>query len=467
MSDLPVTGSSSSFRAAIEAFLHDRLQTKLDKLQPEDPKRPELIAEYQRGPWLEGAARRVTQIQAVTHSLKPIHPDARGTNLYAEPAGLPTLDELGSHALGTRFDIDVVGNAAALDVYKLLKLQAGGRNLLQALDANDADALQALSDDPAGARSLRDALLSLTAGREGSASSHVRAKQLYWLTGDDANDDAQYHLLMPLYATSLAQVVYEEMQDARFGEANKLARHARREGAPHDGVYREYRDLAIQRMGGTKPQNISQLNSERGGNNYLLASLPPVWQVQRTSYLPVNANSVFERVFSARPSVRATIRELQTFLLGNPPPNVITRDWVRCLTDRLVDELVIYAGELLHHPAGWTRAPSFDDLADEEKLWLDPLRAELPEESGFASRWRFMDWPARIGERFGRWLNAQLQDRLPDVGYTESREWSRMLRDEDGPWAQQLRRIREQLDAPGCIPFRKTHDKLTPRREGK
>jgi len=465
MSDALTTRGSSSFRAAIDAFLHDRLQTKLDKLQPDDPKRPELIAEHLRGPWLENAAKRVKQIQAVTHSLKPIHPDARGTNLYIVPASLPTLDELGSHALGEGFATDVVGNAAALDVYKLLKLEVGGRSLLEALHANDAGALEALHDDPAEARSLCNALISLTAEREDSARSHVRAKQLYWLVGDDADDDAQYHLLAPLYATSLAQSVFEQVQDARFGEANKLARQARREGLPHDGVYREYRDLAVQKLGGTKPQNISQLNSERGGNNYLLASLPPLWQGER-HYAPVNASSIFERAFGARPSVRAAVRELLTFLVSNPQKNVHTRDRVDDLLDGLIDELVIYAGELLHRPAGWTRDPSFDDLADDEKLWLDPLRAELPEEGEFASRWLSMDWPAQIGERFGKWLNAQLQDKLPDVGYAESREWRRILLNEDSSWAQHVRQTRERLEVPEYGLSREAHDEPTVRLEG-
>ncbi|WP_153100388.1 type I-F CRISPR-associated protein Csy1 [Paraburkholderia hayleyella] len=463
MSYLPVTGANSSFRAVIDAFLHDRLQTRIEKLPPDDPKRAKLIAKYQRGVWLADAAKRVEKIQAVTHSLKPIHSGAKGTNLYVEPSSLPMLDELGSHALGSRFTTDVVCDAAVLDVYGLLKLEANGRSLLQALIANDADALQALSDNPAEARLLRDALVSLTAAREGGARSHVLAKQLYWLTGDDATDDAQYYLLMPLYATSLAQVVYKEVEDAHFGEANKLARHARRDGAPHDGVYREYRGLAVQKMGGENEQNISWLNKKRGGKNYLLASLPPVWRIQRNS-LPVNAKSIFERIFGARPSVRATTRKLQTFLLGNPPPNIDTRNRVRNLTEQLVDELVIYAGELRDQPAGWSRERAFDDLADDEKLWLDPLRAELPEESAFASRWMFMDWPAQIGERFGKWLNGQLKDRLPDVGYDESRAWRKVLLSEEGTWVQQLREMRERLDAP-YIPLRKAHDELTAQQE--
>ncbi|QSN63366.1 type I-F CRISPR-associated protein Csy1 [Caballeronia sp. M1242] len=451
MTDSDATEDCPNFRSAIDAFLLDRLQTKLDKLAPDDPKRAELIADHQRDTWLESAARRLKQIQAVTHSLKPMHPEARGTNIYITPSSLPALNELGSHALGSQFAVDVVGNAAALDVYKLLKLQIRGRSLLEALRANDTDALQALDDEPAKAKSLRDALVSLTDERDAGATSHVRAKQLYWLVGEDAADDAQYHLLAPLYATSLAQAVYEDVQDVRFGDSNKLARQARRDGLPFDGVYREYRDLAVQKLGGTKPQNISQLNSERGGNNYLLSALPPpVWQSQR-DYLPVNARSIFERAFGARPLVRTVLRELESVLLDSRPKNMHTRDRVGELVNELVDELVAHAGELLQHPAGWTRDATFEDLAEEEQLWLDPLRAELPEEGEFAGRWLSLDWPAHVGERFGKWLNARLRDKLPEVGYFESREWRRILLDDEGSWMQHLRIVRERLDSRSAI----------------
>ncbi|WP_070106580.1 type I-F CRISPR-associated protein Csy1 [Burkholderia plantarii] len=445
MSDSPAAPGNSSFRAAVDAFLRARLQAKLDKLPDDDPKRADLIAEHQRTAWIPDAARRVRQIQAVTHSLKPIHPDARGTNLHVAPSDLPTLTDLGSHTLGGRFALDVVGNAAALDVVKLLKVEHDGRTLLEALQADDAGALHALADDAGEAAALRDAFLNLTEARDGTASSHVLAKQVYWLAGDDPSDDAQYHLLAPLYPTSLVQAVYDDVHDARFGEANKLARQARREGAPFDGVYREYRDLAVQKLGGTKPQNISQLNSERGGNNYLLSSLPPVWD-SRLNYLPAHTDSIFDRPFTGRPEVRRTLNALRTFLSGDPSANLDTRTRRDALRDRLIDELVSYAGELLRHPAGWTREAPFADLNDDEKLWLDPLRAELPEEREFAVRWLAMEWPERIGARFGKWLNAQLRHELPDVGYHEAREWQRALLGDDSSWQEQLRRMRDALD---------------------
>ena len=465
MSEAPDTGGKAGYRAAISAFLQERLQAKLDKLKPDDPQRDAVIASFAHDVWLTSAAKRVEQIQAVTHSLKPIHPDARGTNLYVEPRTLPPLAELGSHALGERFVGDVVGNAAALDVYKMLKLEVNGRSLLTALLAQDADALAALHTDPAQAQALRDAFVSLTQPRAEGPSSHTLAKQLYWLTGTDASDDAHYTLLAPLYATSLAHAVHAQVQEDRFGEANKAARQARRERKVHDGVFHDYPGLAVQNMGGTKPQNISQLNSERRGMNYLLSSLPPQWQASAVR-LPVHAASVFDRLFIARPEVRRTVRALRVFLESDPEPNLAARERREELLDALVDEVVSLAAELQQIlPPGWSRDDErFKELGYEETLWLDPLRAEIPEEAQFAHDWQYMDWPAAIGKAFGLWLNAQLRGKLP-VGDTEAREWKKvLLTDEDG-FKQQLRELRNKLDAPHYIPIRKTHEELMALRE--
>lgn len=446
MSQAPEAGGKAGYRAAISVFLQERLQAKLDKLKPDDPQREEVIVSFAHDVWLASAAKRVEQIQAVTHSLKPIHPDARGTNLYVEPRTLHPLAELGSHALGERFVGDVVGNAAALDVYKLLKLEVNGRSLLAALLAQDADALAALHADPAQAQVLRDALVSLTQPRAESPSSHTLAKQLYWLTGSDACEDTHYTLLAPLYATSLAHAVHAQLQEDRFGEANVAARKAKYARKMHDGVFHDYPGLAVQNMGGTKPQNISQLNSERRGMNYLLSSRPRQWQASAVR-LPVHATSVFDRLFIARPEVRRTVRALRAFLESDPDANLATRERREELLDALVDELVSLAAELQQIlPPGWSRDDErFADLHRSEQLWLDPLRTEQPDEADFAREWLQMDWPAAVGQRFANWLNAQLRGKLP-VGDAEARAWQKeLLTDEDG-FQQQLRALRQRLE---------------------
>lgn len=440
-------------RAIISSFLRDRLEAKLLKLSADDPKREDLVGQYQPDAWLEDAARRVRQIQAVTHALKAGHPDARGTNLYIDPTRMLRHAGVGSHVLGTAFESDVVGNAAALDVYKFLKLEVDGRSLLDWLLADDPAAVQALSDDEVKAREWRSAFISLTTARDEMVSSHTLAKQIYWLAGKDAADDGQYHLLAPLFPTSLVHSVHAVLHGDRFGDTNKAARAARREHREHDGFFRDYPALAVRKLGGTKPQNISQLNSERGGVNYLLGSLPPQWDknVPRRLW---GVASVFGPVFMRYGDVRITLRGLLAFLQKDPPANVETRDRVDAYVDNLIDELVAMAGEIrLSLPKGWTADPRCA-LAPEEQCWLDPWRAE--EDIGFRGRWMFMDWPAQIGHRFGNWLNERLKTLSPYLGDVEHRHWKKeLLLDEDeGGWAKALDALRTDLEGPHYIPAR-------------
>lgn len=439
------------WKTAVEGFLQERLRAKLDKLPEDGRNRPELIEQFRSEAWIADAARRVRQIQAVTHSLKAIHPDARGTNLYVDPARMPPRDVVGSHVLADGFSSDVVGNAAALDVYKFLKLEVDGRSLLDRLLEGDPEVLSVLSHDRAKAEECRSAFVSLVLGRAEKLKSHALAKQTYWLVGDDAVDDTHYHLLAPLFATSLAQAVHEVLQEDRFGDLNKAARAARRLHEEHVGVLRDYPALAVRKLGGTKPQNLSQLNSERGGVNYLLGSLPPQWDRNLPRQL-WGVTSVFGPVLMRQGDVSAIIRALLRFLQKDPPSNMATRDRVDGYVDNLIDEVVAMAGGFRRSLSeGWT-ADSRCALALEEQLWLDPLRAK--EEGEFRSDWLLMDWPAQIGHRFGNWLNAQLRTRFPYVGDVEHRRWKNELLVDDQDWASDLSEWRSRLTAPRYIPTR-------------
>lgn len=439
--------AASALRELIEQFLQERRDAKLEKLPSDDnDKREALIAQFQFENWVDDAARRVGQLQVVTHSLKPIHPDAKGTNLYAPPETLNRTDAVGSHTLSANFPGDVVGNAAALDVYKFLKLEYQGKSLLERVLDNDSDLAAAVSQDPKKAQQWMDAFATITE-TGGHEASHTRAKQLYWLVGQDPIDDGGYHLLAPLYATSLAHQVFQTINHDRFGEEAKEARKARRDGGYSEVGYRDYPDLAVQKFGGTKPQNISQLNSERGGNNYLLASLPPRW-ISSDVRAPLNVTSSFQR-FGRRPSVRQLVRELRRFLESDPSATYETRDKRDDLNAALMDELMLFSMELLSLPPGWS-ANENCRLPEEEQLWLDPGRAEL--DDAFRQKRQDTDWPLEIRRRFALWLNKALGRRLP-LGDVEHEHWSQELRtdpssgremDRDQRWMKSLAR---ELDA--------------------
>ena len=70
------------FKELIETFLQERLEGKVKGNSEEDAV---LSARYQPENWIADAARRVGQIQAVTHVLKATHPDAKGSSMYCIP----------------------------------------------------------------------------------------------------------------------------------------------------------------------------------------------------------------------------------------------------------------------------------------------------------------------------------------------------------------------------------------------
>ncbi len=424
------TSRSGRFRATIAGFIEARREVKLKGTDDDT----NTTAKYEYSTWLADAARRVGQIQAVTHVLKATHPDARGSSLHVRPDSLPPREEAGSHVLGTDFAEDVVGNAAALDVFKFLKLEVDGRRLLDWMQDGDADLRAALHADSALAQTWMEAFGSLIR-TEAAPASHEAAKQLYWLAGDDATRDDGYHLLQPMFSSSLAHAVHGELQDARFGEDNKAARQAFRSRQPHDAPYRDYRNLVARKLGGTKPQNISQLNSERGGINYLLASLPPAWDVERPKKL-LNTDSAMQRLAWIG-GIRDNIEELAEFLLSDPPGNRKTRAFRDRIERELGAQLALYAAETwARTEPGWTRDEQCI-LPLHQKIWLDPGRAEdidrdpsAPELSDddreFHAAFVFGDWPDQVAGDFANWVNGRLREAgLTTVGDAEYRHWAK------------------------------------------
>lgn len=444
---------------AMHEHVQQRLNQTLKKLEGKEDavtrqRRNDALEKYQLVEIINKGVRTADQIAIASHIAKGVHPDLavkKTTNLAVDFSELPALEIVGSHALAAKGPLhDTTGNgsynSAAYELYLLLNCQIDGQTLLSLLQQEDADAIEAVNQCSTNANAA-SCCMQLLEPKCLAPSASTLNKQLYWLTGKDACDDTAYTLLAPLYATSLAHAVHAQVQEARFGAANKAARQARRERKAHDGVFQDYPALAVQNLGGTKPQNISQLNSERLGMNYLLSSLPPQWQVSEQRF-PTYADSVFSRYFDSRPLVRQTVQALRRYLESDPDPIKSTRDRRKELVDMLVDEMVNMAAELQHAlPPGWTLAdPRFSKLNEDEQTWLDALRAELPEEEAFANRWLAMEWPDAIGTRFGNWLNARLEGQL-HFSDIEFRQWKKeLLTDEDG-FSQQLRERRKRIRA--------------------
>ncbi len=439
----------NAIRAAIDGFIKDRWAPKrlaLDKAlekadTPEErdtilEKQQQLTTAYGFDAWLLDAAKRASQIKVVTHAVKYTNPSAKGSSIYLKDmTGQARGDYVGSHSTGDTRKDDVVGNAAALDVYKFLMIVIGGQTILKRLADGDAKVRLALSVNPETAQCLADQFLSVVETNTDIAS-HSLAKQVFFPLG--AGTD--YQLLSPLFPTGLAHVIHQTLREDRFSESAKLARQARKNAKAHSHGYREYPYLAIQAFGGTKPQNISQLNSERYGENWLLPSLPPIWESPSVRP-PLKVHSLFSRHLDSRKVIRDAFKSLAVFLTSTDYNNMHIRKRRTVLVNMIADEVIQLAAQIHTLPPGWT-CEAECSLDTPEKLWLDPGRAAL--DNDFNARRQAYPWREDIANRFANWMNRNIRQHtkrhgsLP-VGDPEHSAWQRVFEDA-------LPAIREELD---------------------
>jgi CRISPR-associated protein Csy1 len=418
---------SAEIRTTLQEFVKKRRNEVIAKIDGTDTAAQEERKKqhdfFQLQSLLSSSVEYVSQVQIATHLAKGIHPDLKvkhATNIKVNPATCQSHHLVGTHALGAVFDIDATGNGAVnkkvYEVYLLLNTTFAGVPILDLLKIGDIDAIAALGETPDQGRAIAQELSGIDADRCKQVASHRKAKQIYWPVGSDPHDDAGYHLLAPLYPTSLVNRFYQALQDDRFGEAAKAARAARKADAWSERPVREYPNLAIQKLGGTKPQNISQLNSERGGNNCLLASLPPVWQ--SPTIKPVLGVASLFAVFRWRREVRTLAGHMRRFLESGPTHNMATRarrdEWV----EALLDELMQFTAEVHTLAPGWSADPGCD-LPSHHIAWLDP---EGPQANAAGS-----DTADRLASDFAHWLNAQLREPLP-MGDAEYLHWRKQAR---------------------------------------
>ncbi len=350
--------------------------------------------EFCAASWLDSASKRAPQISVATHVLKYLHSDAKGTNIYVVLGSKPfdPLSRYVSTDTLLKAREDVVGNAAAMDIAGLLHLEVNGVTFLDLIAKDDTSLLAPFADSETRLLSWMKGFKSILSDPE--LSSHTLAKQIYFPTGE-----GKYHLLAPLYASSLSHVLYERVKEDRFGEKAKEAREHRKKEEYSDSVVVFYPDLAVQTFGGTKPQNISRLNSLRGGKSYLLRSAPPVWiSIEK----PPMKKNVFWKGYEWKAA--PVLKEFKHFLLTvrDRDSNKDIRTEVQSYLDQLLDWLLLAAAEVQAMQPGWSKT---SELPLHEQFWLDPHREDF-KEIGCEAEWKEV-----VAAHFATWLIRKIEDK--------------------------------------------------------
>ncbi len=313
--------------------------------------------------WLPDAAKRAEQLYAVTHPGKFSHPNARISPVLAQPAK-KNDGFLRSGNADAR--LDVYGNAASLDVYKFLNIRlTGGQSILWHLEQQTPFIKQQCNLSDAAFKKVTQELLAIKKNGAAKMTTGENIKQVYFPIGH-----GNYHLLSVLTPSGLMFKIKKRINALRFAHNTHPAQQPTTNTAQHNGSLPAKFALYVISFGGTKPQNISILNSQNGGTAFLLPSLPPC---SRSGQIKPPEYSFFDAYLDRRSYQEAFEQwhqQIHTLKQNNhltirKKHNALTRAIVYLVADRL--------WQVRQLDAGWSRHDNCRKLPRHEKIWLDQL----------------------------------------------------------------------------------------------
>jgi len=374
--------------SVIQDFLNDRKEEWLKKklgVNMDDIEKTSLMQQaqtkYTLKTWLPDAAKRACQLSMTTHPGKFSHPSAKTNPIIASAK----KENDGYLRTGNvDYDLDVFGNAAAMDVYKFLKLKLeDGQTVLEHLERGTDQIKAVFGTSIAEFETLRQNFLMIKQVKESQTTDGL-VKQIYFPVGQG------YHLLSILTPSGLLDKLKKHIDEIRFSDVAKEARDCKKKKAYHPNGYDDLYDLTVTAYGGTKPQNISVLNSQNGGISYLLLSMPRKIE-QRSLRLPVRdfftdtlRLGVFNEIF----------KSLHGLMEAGNNQNI--RNAIQDIIKYVIDLVLEFALRVREHDSGWSTRPHYKKLPHAQCIWLDNIYIQKRKDEE--------EWFDPICASFARWI---------------------------------------------------------------
>lgn len=410
-----------------------KLENSQDLLESEKAILLKKIAEYDEKyrfeVWIENAAVLMAkQLYFGTHISRGIHSSSKGDNVNFQVATALPQAFVGSQ-LVSQLALDANGNAAALPLAGFFNIMIDKvqRITLKDLLLKDDPILEGcFADDPECSNKYKISFQNALNGNLTSPSSDERNKQLLWVNNTDPEED-NYICLIPLYPSSLANHFYQKINQLRYSDTNKQALSNRYKKDSEQTAYLTLQNISITILGGTKPQNVSQLTSNQGGRNYLLPSLPPIFKPREHIRLTEKQNSIFNRRLAYACSEGLNM----LYEVVEAEKNIYPERDKRKLALELITQTVLMQVRKIQNASkpGWSRSYN---LNESQKYWLDPHRTELEGEDDFKRYFEQGDWVAEVVHQFALWINACLKRRFKsikqDFATQEYNQWCKEMK---------------------------------------
>ncbi len=333
------------------------------------------------------------RIIKVTHTTKFTHTSAHNDGL----AVMYVKDNQGYFCSDSMKDLQydlAHNNGNLVTVSRFLALENDDKMILDLILEDSFDFLEGFYRNKEQLEEWKQGLAMIVEKRE--ITSCDKLKSIYFPVDDSHKS---YHLLTPLYATSLSQQIFIDRTAAKYSKRNDTFTSG------NGNIY--FADMAYTNYGGEHAKNVSMLNANRGGKGFLFSCQPPVWENQYSQYQ--RQREIFDGGI-----LRFRSQETLTFLtdfilrfqnvelsLAAPKRKIWLEQWV----NKILDTVTAYADEIIFsHNAGWTSSIP-NKLNKEYQFWLDPYN----DDAIFQQNRQKTSWEQKISTDFVQWLSRNIR----------------------------------------------------------
>lgn len=198
--------------------------------------------------------------------------------------------------------------------------------------------------------------------------------------------EGKYHLLSVMPSSCLALEMYQRIRAINGHKIDCCNKKSENYGKPCE----EVTGLTMIGFGGSKPLNISALNSRCGGKTYLLSSLPPSLPARKIR-LP-KSDFFRESIWYKQQS--SALYRLHAYMKQDRN-TIEIRQAIHDLVDEMISAVLFAAYQIRAEKIGWNEEEAYSQLPTAQKIWLDDAYAEERKETS---------WADDISSSFARWV---------------------------------------------------------------
>lgn len=328
--------------------------------------------------WFDAMVMHMNECHLASHVGKFTNPDIKTTvcSHSKKVAGYMTTG-------GSTCSLDILTPAQYLgSASLLLSPVTPNKNVLEAVITRDKELekeLELLSLSIEKLQKKVQEMLEDSQKEPEATDTHLR--QVYFPIAE-----GKYHLLSVMPSSCLALEMYQRIRAINGHKIDCCNKKSENYGKPCE----EVTGLTMIGFGGSKPLNISALNSRCGGKTYLLSSLPPSLPARKIR-LP-KSDFFRESIWYKQQS--SALYRLHAYMKQDRN-TIEIRQAIHDLVDEMISAVLFAAYQIRAEKIGWNEEEAYSQLPTAQKIWLDDAYAEERKETS---------WADDISSSFARWV---------------------------------------------------------------